>query len=84
MSTFSEIAQRLRATMKNAADRIHGWDEEYVALKWRGPDAWSRKEIFGHLTDSASNNHQRFVRASLQDHYEGPGYAQNDWIAALR
>ena len=24
---------------------------------------WSRKQILGHLIDSAANNHQRFVRA---------------------
>src|SRR5580698_1866581 len=26
---------------------------------------WSRKEILGHLIDSAANNHQRFVRGQL-------------------
>ena len=28
------------------------------------PGKWSRKEIIGHLIDSASNNHQRFVRGA--------------------
>ncbi len=27
------------------------------------PQSWSVKEVLGHLLDSASNNHQRFVRA---------------------
>ena len=27
------------------------------------PGKWSKKEILGHLIDSAANNHQRFVRA---------------------
>jgi len=27
---------------------------------------WSRKQVIGHLIDSASNNHQRFVRAALE------------------
>lgn len=44
------------------------------------PGAWSRKEILGHLIDSASNNHQRFVRASLQESLEFPGYDQNGCI----
>jgi DinB family protein len=35
---------------------------------------WSRKQVIGHLIDSASNNHQRFVRASLQDSLEFPAY----------
>jgi hypothetical protein len=42
---------------------------------------WSRKEILGHLIDSALNNHQRFVRASLDGSYEGPPYAQEGWVA---
>lgn len=31
------------------------------------PEKWSRKEILGHLIDSAANNHQRFVRAQYGD-----------------
>jgi uncharacterized damage-inducible protein DinB len=42
---------------------------------------WSRKEVLGHLIDSALNNHQRFVRAALDGHYEGPSYDQKGWIA---
>ena len=38
------------------------------------PGGWSRKELLGHLIDSASNNHQRFVRAALADALEFPGY----------
>ena len=82
MATFPEIAQQLRATMRNAADRTHGWDEEYVEQKWRGGERWSRKEIFGHLVDSAANNHQRFIRAAIAGDYAGPNYQQDAWIAA--
>ncbi len=35
---------------------------------------WSRKQVLGHLIDSASNNHQRFVRAALAGALEFPGY----------
>jgi len=31
------------------------------------PDKWSRKEIIGHLIDSAANNHQRFVRGQFEN-----------------
>ncbi|HXS35234.1 MAG TPA: DinB family protein [Flavipsychrobacter sp.] len=31
------------------------------------PDKWSKKEILGHLIDSAANNHQRFVRVQFED-----------------
>jgi hypothetical protein len=40
-------------------------------------EAWSRKEELGHLIDSASNNHLRFVRASLEPEFHGPSYDQN-------
>jgi hypothetical protein len=45
------------------------------------PGGWSRKQALGHLIDSASNNHQRFVRASLQDSLEFPGYDQDGCVS---
>ena len=44
------------------------------------PRKWSPREIIGHLIDSASNNHQRFVRGQLQEDLVFPGYAQDDWV----
>jgi DinB superfamily len=44
------------------------------------PGGWSRKEMIGHLIDSASNNHQRFVRAALQDSLEFPAYDQEGCV----
>src|ERR1700683_3475630 len=38
---------------------------------------WSRKQVIGHLIDSASNNHQRFIRAALQTSLDFPGYDQD-------
>jgi hypothetical protein len=48
------------------------------------PGKWSPREIIGHLVDSASNNHQRFVRGQLQDDLIFPGYAQEDWVRVGR
>ena len=45
---------------------------------------WSRKQILGHLIDSAANNHQRFVRAQEQPSLVFPGYAQNHWVSCQR
>jgi hypothetical protein len=41
---------------------------------------WSSKQVIGHLIDSASNNHQRFVRAALQGSLDFPGYEQQGWV----
>jgi len=40
---------------------------------------WSRRQVLGHLIDSASNNHQRFVRAALADSLDFPAYDQDGW-----
>jgi hypothetical protein len=48
---------------------------------WRA-GGWTRKQIVGHLLDSAANNRQRFVRAAIDGQYAGPGYAQDAWVAA--
>lgn len=59
--------------------------EDGFAGQPRAAGKWSRKEILGHLIDSAVNNHQRFVRAQIPTHLEHgvlmiDGYAQTDWV----
>ena len=44
------------------------------------PDKWSKKEILGHLIDSALNNHQRCVRAGYNVADQFPAYDQNEWV----
>jgi hypothetical protein len=46
----------------------------------RAVGKWSPKEIIGHLIDSASNNHQRFVRAQFTDDLVFAGYEQEGWV----
>lgn len=42
------------------------------------PNKWSKKEILGHLIDSATNNHQRFIRAQFEQNPEIV-YNQDKW-----
>jgi len=44
------------------------------------PHKWSKKQILGHLIDSATNNHQRFIRVQFE---QTPTivYKQNEWNA---
>jgi len=45
------------------------------------PHKWSKKEILGHLCDSALTNMQRFVRAQYEPQpYVMLKYAQNQWV----
>ncbi|WP_298220781.1 DinB family protein [Flavobacterium sp.] len=50
---------------------------ENFSLKTQ-PDKWSKKEIIGHLIDSATNNHQRFIRGQFEPLPE-ISYDQNNW-----
>ncbi len=46
------------------------------------PDGkWSKKEILGHLIDSANHNHKRFVQAQQKDDLLFEGYEQDHWVA---
>ncbi len=46
----------------------------------RADDHWSAKQIIGHLIDSATNNHARFVLAQIKDDLVFPGYDQDRWV----
>lgn len=53
---------------------------DYESSVHPSPDKWSKKEILGHLIDSASNNHQRFVWAQLGSEIRLPEYDQESWV----
>ncbi len=54
---------------------------EFEATEPYKPDAWTRKQVLGHLIDSAINNHVRFVTAALDGKYTGPAYHAQGWVA---
>jgi hypothetical protein len=57
---------------------------EQSAAQKPSPNKWSKKEILGHLIDSAANNHQRFVRLQLVAEISLPGYEQDSWVRVNR
>ena len=60
------IANELVGVVETASAKLKLLQETEVTLKPH-PNKWSKKEILGHLMDSASNNHQRFVRAQMTE-----------------
>src|ERR1035438_7223780 len=71
---------RLEELLRTVPQRLADIPDDAVALK-PAPNRWSKKEILGHLIDSAANNHQRFVRAQGVRHLEFPEYEQEFWVA---
>lgn len=66
-------------TVEEASARLLSLTEREASVPL-AEGKWSAKEVIGHLVDSASNNHQRFVRAQLKADLVFPGYAQEDWV----
>jgi hypothetical protein len=72
-------------TIENLRTLLHELPRELRAIseadaaRPRSGGGWSRKEILGHLIDSATVNHQRFVRAQLETGFSLL-YQQNEWV----
>lgn len=80
---LANVAEDLTSTVEAACAALKQIDNADAAST-PGAGRWSKKQIVGHLLDSAVNNHQRFVRAQQQQSGEFvfPGYAQNLWVDA--
>jgi len=73
---YHETISEILTTAVNEIDKI---DEATMSLK-PAPNKWSKREILGHLVDSAYNNHQRFIKANTQAHLQFEGYDQDEWV----
>jgi hypothetical protein len=80
---MKQLAEELRSEIASGLVGLSALTEAHVAAA-RGPGKWTRKEILGHLIDSAANNHQRFVRAPYADPFVGHGYDQDVWVSVQR
>jgi len=75
--------QILRELIARLPDRLRAMPAGKVEHK-AAPNTWSAKEELGHLLDSAANNHQRIVRAQLEDKPAMPGYDGDAWVTLHR
>ncbi|MEY8755855.1 DinB family protein [Peribacillus frigoritolerans] len=77
--------------MKNVIDGINHWigfiPEELNRMTEKElnhrpmPHKWSKKEILGHLCDSALNNMNRFIKIQYEEHpYVIQSYNQDQWV----
>jgi hypothetical protein len=76
---MKELSRKLLSVIDAAEPKLRKTDAaKTTKLVLAG--GWSRKQVMGHLIDSASNNHQRFVRAALQESLDFPGYEQDECV----
>jgi hypothetical protein len=69
---LSEIIEEYSELLKSISDMKY-------SMKL-SPEKWSKKEILGHLIDSATNNHQRFIRVQFENR-PSIFYDQDMWVA---
>jgi len=76
------LADELGTAVNAFYTTYRGLDDVLASMQPSG-GGWSPKEIIGHLVDSASNNHQRFVRLQIQERLAFPDYAKDNmkWVA---
>lgn len=80
MNVLFNIINRTNQLIREVPPKILAIPENELSFK-HSPDKWSKKEILGHLCDSAFNNHSRFVRAQFeQQPFKVSPYAQDDWV----
>ena len=76
---MKDIAQQLRSIISMVEPRLSGMNHDELGFR-PATQEWSKKEILGHLIDSAANNHQRIVRAVNKVAVQFPTYDQDEWV----
>lgn len=76
--------------MQTSALELEGVIDQHVAalraipkdkIEYKAsPRKWSKKEILGHMVDSAQNNIRRFIVAQYED-IPAITYRQDDWVS---
>jgi hypothetical protein len=76
---LQKVIDRLQEHIDRVPSKFLSYPEEELEKK-PAPNKWSKKEILGHLIDSAANNHHRFVRVQFEkEPFIIVPYEQDDW-----
>lgn len=77
---MDKIVNRINHLIEVLPLRVGQYSEEDFSTK--SSNKWSKKEVLGHLCDSATNNHHRFIRTQYEKQpYNVLPYQQNDWVS---
>ena len=76
---MKNIANDLRRIIEDVIPQLNQINDEDSSII-PAPSKWSKKQILGHLIDSASNNQQKFVRTMAETDAEFVGYVQKHWV----
>jgi hypothetical protein len=80
MNTIKNTVIEFERVLDESSKKLLEYSED-EAVKKPSSGKWSKKEILGHLVDSAANNHQRFVRMQIDNNLKLPSYHQDQWVS---
>ena len=81
-NSWNRLASDIENAVNDACLKLKRLSPKTIEARPK-PGEWSVKEIVGHLIDSASNNHQCFVRLQISDGLVLPDYSQDNdaWVS---
>lgn len=80
MNVLMNTINRMNSLINDVPGKVKQIPAGDLSFK-KSPGKWSKKEILGHLCDSAINNLSRFVRAQFEEQpFKITPYAQDDWV----
>ncbi|MBB6003434.1 DinB family protein [Arcicella rosea] len=77
---MEEVVEQLRLRIDTVEKYFSAHSEADLALK-ASPEKWSKKEVLGHLIDSAQSNIRRMVVGQYEENAHII-YRQNEWVKA--
>jgi hypothetical protein len=78
-----ELSEQLATVVRQALPWLQALTEA-SASRPEKTGKWCAKEVMGHLTDSAINNHARMMRLQIETEPSLPGYEQMAWVGLQR
>lgn len=77
---MNEIISKLSRLVEEVPKKLAAFSETELTVR-PSPNKWSKKEILGHLCDSAINNLSRFIKAQIEEQpCSLTRYEQNQWV----
>lgn len=78
---LERVVNRLGHLIEEIPKLITSMLSEEELFKKESPEKWSKREIIGHLVDSATNNHTRFIKAQTgNEPFKVNSYDQAAWV----
>lgn len=77
---MEEVINKIEHWVQLLPKEYNSMSEAEIAIR-PSPEKWSKKEILGHLCDSAINNIERFVKIQYEEQpYIIQSYDQERWV----